>query len=405
MSQENKATDMNAVIRTMVRSAYDLQQVRIQDGNRVTGNFKAKLGMKSDGMTEDQLAKEDKKVLDKLRESYKRITDGIVQEGKDAIEGKLPTAKKFVGDELISSYAELILVDQYMVLLNAEESHFNKLNGLLKCMPIYNEFLEGVTGCGTAMSAVLISEIDITKAEYPSSLHAYAGLDCVIVGKYTDEAGKEFFIPAWKIEEFYQTNDSDVVMMTHDRYPVELTSVGRSRKDFCLVKREYVSKDGENKVRDSITFNPFLKTKLIGVLGPSFLKGGKTFVEGSLMGGAKRLELALSIGFLKPSGNAEQVKNAVIDFLKFRGYSVVTENTKYGEIYYQYKFRLQNDSRHASKSDGHRHNMAIRYAVKMFLVDYYVAARRLADLPVSLTYAEAKLGLVHGKAGGGKPCL
>jgi hypothetical protein len=404
MTQENNSNNTD-IIRTMVRSVYDLQQTRIQDGNRVTGNFKAKLGMKSDGMTEEQLASADKKLLEQLRTSYKRITDGIIQEGKDSVEGKLPTAKKFVGDELISSYAELILVDQYMVLLCAEEKHFTNLNKMLKGIPIYDEFLEGVTGCGTAMSAVLISEIDITKAEYPSSLHKYAGLDCVIVGKYIDESGKEFIIPAYQVEEFYKTAMSDMVMMAHGRYPVELVGVGRSRKEFCLVKKDYISKDGAAKTRDSITFNPFLKTKLIGVLGPSFLKGGKTLVEGSLMGGAKRLELASSIGFLKPSGNAEQVKNAVIDFLKFRGYNVVIENTKYGEIYYQYKFRLQNDPRHDSKSDGHRHNMAIRYAVKMFLVDYYSAARRLAGLPVSLTYAEAKLGLVHGKAGGGKPCM
>ena len=52
--------------------------------------------------------------------------------------------------------------------------------------------------------------------------------------------------------------------------------------------------------------------------------------------------------------------------------------------------------KHADKSDLHRNNMAIRYAVKQFLTDHYVAARTMEGLPVSPTYAEAKLGLIHG---------
>lgn len=42
-------------------------------------------------------------------------------------------------------------------------------------------------------------------------------------------------------------------------------------------------------------------------------------------------------------------------------------------------------------------NMAIRYMIKMFLKDLWVAWRTLEGLPVTPDYAEAKLGMKHGE--------
>ena len=68
-----------------------------------------------------------------------------------------------------------------------------------------------------------------------------------------------------------------------------------------------------------------------------------------------------------------------------------------------FKNRLKNHPQHKDKSDGYQHAMALRFMIKRFLVNYYVAARTLAGLPVSEEYSIAKLGMTHGKAGGGKP--
>ena len=416
MNTNNDTTNIflptNNLIRTMCRGSYDLQKTRIMFGNRITLNFKTKLGLKTDGMSEAQLASAEKKILDDLRKSYMRITDGVVNEGRETIEGKLPSPKKFVGDSLITTYTELILVDQYMTILNAEEQHFHKLKKLMKGIPIYDEFLSGVTGCGTAMSAVIISEINIHAAEYPSSLHVYAGLDCVTIGKYTDEAGKEHIIPAREIDVFYNeaiSNDphsdkkiTDFQMLAHDKYPVTFESVGRSKKEYCLVKKEYVSKEGDVKVRDSITYNPFLKTKLIGVLGGSFLKAGNTFVDGAKMGTSKRLELAEKLGFKKDTKSEVDVKEQVITFLRNRDYTIDIEYSKYGKTYYEYKNRIQNMPVHKEKTPLHIHNMAIRYMVKRFLIDLYTAYRKLENLPVATEYAEGKLGIIHKVATEGK---
>ena len=281
-------------LKTIVRGAYDIQKNRIQTGNRLVGNFKAKLGQ-APSEKEDTIDKEGQQLLLNLRRSHKLLTEGVAS---------FPRQATFKGDEVISDYTELCLVDNYLELEAQEKSHFRRLGNILKGYPIYTEFLEGVTGVGPAMAGVMLSEIDITKAEYPSSLHKYAGLDVASDGQ------------------------------------------GRSRKKEHLEDSEYTDKEGKVQIKKGITFNPFLKTKLVGVLGSSFIKQSP-------------------------------------------------DKCVYRKIYDDYKHRLEHMDAHKEKSKGHRHNMAVRYMIKMFLVDLYNAWRRLEGLPVAPTYSEAKLGKVH----------
>jgi len=284
-------------LKTIVRGAYDIQKNRIQTGNRLVGNFKAKLGQ-APSEKEDTIDKEGQTVLLELRKSHKLLTEGVAA---------FPRQATFKGDEVISDYTELCLVDNYLELEQQEKNHFKRLGHILKDYPIYNDFLHGVTGIGPAMAGVIISEIDITKAEYPSSLHKYAGLDVASDGQ------------------------------------------GRSRRKEHLEDSEYKDKEGKMQTKKGITFNPFLKTKLVGVLGSSFLKQSP-------------------------------------------------DKCEYRKIYDDYKHRLEHMDAHKEKSKGHRHNMAIRYMIKMFLIDLYNEWRALEGLPVAPTYAEAKLHKVHGKA-------
>jgi len=120
---------------------------------------------------------------------------------------------------------------------------------------------------------------------------------------------------------------------------------GRSRRKEHLIDVQYADSNGEEQTRQSITFNPFLKTKLIGVLGPSFLRCGP--------------------------------------------------DNQYAKIYYDYKRRLENHATYRDVSKGHRHSMAIRYMIKRFLADLYAAWRPLEGLPVYDPYETAKLGMDH----------
>jgi hypothetical protein len=278
-------------LRTLVRGAYDIQKLRIQMGNRIAANFKAKLGLEPSTKEEDGLDKEAQKILKKLRDSYSRITDGMTN---------FPRESAFKDDGLISTYTELCLVAEYCELLKTEEGHFRRLDKIVKKFPIWGAFLEGVKGVGPAMGGVIISEFDIAKARYASSLWRYAGLDVAQDGR------------------------------------------GRSRRAEHLVTVKYTNKEGKEDERQSITFNPFLKTKLFVLAG---------------------------------------------SFLKQRG--------PYAAIYNDYKHRLESHPVHSEKRPGHRHNMAMRYMLKMFLADLYVAWRKLEGLEVAPSYQEAKLGHAH----------
>ena len=295
-------------LKTIVRGSYDIQALRIQMGNRIVCNFKAKLGQKP-SEKEDEMDSKGKLILKNLRASFKKITDGVKI---------FPSKTKFVGDELISQYTELVLISQYIEFESLEKRHFRMLGKVLEDYPIYTEWLIDVRGVGPAMAGVLISEIDIHKAEYPSSLHMYAGLDVAEDGK------------------------------------------GRSRRKEHLRDWDYIDKDGNPAVRKGITFNPFLKTKLIGVLAASFLR-------------------AVIITGTKEENNR------------------VVENNKYSQIYYDYKNRLENHPSHIEKTKGHRHNMAKRYMIKIFLLYLYIEWRKIEGLTVSKPYHEAKLGIIHKK--------
>ena len=286
----------NRVQKSMLKAAvngfYSIQKTRIRVGNNIVANFKVKIGQEP-GQPEEELDADAKLLLINLRASYKKITDGVAS----------MTPRKFKEDGLISDFSEFALVKQYDDLMTAEEQSFKQITYAVRDFEIYKTFLEDVKGVGPTMAAVIISGFDIHKAEYASSLWAYAGLDVV-------------------------------------------KGAGRSRKKEHLVETTYIDAEGNEQTKMGISFNPFLKTKLIGVLGSSFVK----------------------------------------------------TNGNYREIYDNYKNRISNMPAHAEKSKGHRNNMAIRYTVKRFLVDLYYNWRKLEGLPVADEYSKAKLKMVHGKA-------
>ena len=61
-------------LKILVRGAYDIQKLRIQMGNRLVGNFKAKLGQ-APSEPEDTIDVTGQVVLKQLRADYKKITN------------------------------------------------------------------------------------------------------------------------------------------------------------------------------------------------------------------------------------------------------------------------------------------------------------------------------------------
>lgn len=290
----------NQIIRSAIRSMYDMQKLRIQNGNRITAAFRYKLGLESSQAEEEN--EEASNLLNELRAEFKRITDGV----------KRITKNIKCDSQLITTRGELALIESYERQLEAELIHEKAILDELSREPIYANYLAGIRGCGTLMSGVILSEIDIHKCNSISALWAYAGLDVVV-----------------------SQNDKG-----------ETLEEGRSRKKHHLKAKTYTNREGETVDTVGITFNPFLKTKLIGVLGSSFIK----------LGG------------------------------------------HYRKIYDGYKHRLENHPKHKDKTKGHRHNMAVRYMIKEFLADLWTEWRKIEGLPVRSRYNEEKLGIVHSKA-------
>lgn len=280
-------------IKTLVRGAYDIQKLRIQMGNRIVANFKSQLGISPGEVEQDVLDLKGKQILKDLLADYDKIADAIVANYNKV---------DFKGCLLISNLAEAALVSGYKELVANEAANFKWLAYIVQQHPLWKAFLKDVRGVGPTIAGVIMSEFDIHRAKYPSSLIMYCGLDVAPDGR------------------------------------------GRGKYSEHLIDVEYKARNGQIKTKKSITFNPFLKTKMIGILAPSFLK---------------------------------------------------SKNEKYSTIYYNYKTRYENHPKHKDKSKKHRHNMAIRKMISIFLIDLHVAWRTLEGLEVSVPYHEAKLGLKH----------
>lgn len=269
-------------MKSLVTNLYDVQALRISVGNRLVSfdyNSRGEIGHTSD----DDEKKERKLAIENMVKEYNSMDEKVKN-------GRITTIEKYITNncEFIKDYSQYAMVDSYCRLMKTEAVVLGSIKNYVHKHPLWQRYLVQVKGCGEVMAAVLISEIDMSKTRHIGSLIKYAGLDTV---------------------------------MTKDGI-----RVGRSKKEESLETVEYIAKDGTVKTKRGITYNPFLKTKLIGVLSTSFIKCGGP----------------------------------------------------YRKVYDDYKYRLANSEKYGSdKEKGHRENMARRYCVKIFLKDLYINWWRL----------------------------
>ena len=315
-------TGHRSILRQLVRGFYDIQKLRISIGNRLCANFYVKIGV-DPGQKLEEADNWGKEILTYYVSEYNKLSDFIA--------GNTRKLKKVLDDYkgIISSKAEFGMVQTFINFSDQETYLEKQMADYLEYFPIWTTWMKQVCGLGPLMAGVMISEYDIHKARYVSSLWKYAGLD------------------------------------VHE-------GEGRCRKSHHLVEQSYINRDGKPDTKMGISFNPFLKTKLLGVLGPSLLKQHG------------RVAKADGIGL------------------------------RYGTIYYDYKNRLiqrreVDIMRHSSQKnitileaekdvkkiwpDGRIHNASIRYMVKMLIQDLYPVWKEVEGLNPEPTYQEAKLGM------------
>lgn len=351
---KEKSTVNKEQIRVLISNIYDLQKMRISAGNRLVQSFYLQMGVEP-STSPDDAAKDEKSMIDKLRAEYKRISDAVAKSGKTA-----KTAIKELNKEenplnLIRNENDAKLVESYEYLLRAEEESIKVLEKQVKQHPMWDAFFKDVKGCGPLMSGICLAYLDPYKARHVSCFFRYAGLDTV---QDTDKDGNKLF---WAVDNDNKlvaqvfTDDGDcqyVDCETGEVYDGEvMVACHGRRKGDTEMQNYYIYKDGEKVIatdedgnpllKRGITYNPKLKTKLMGVLAGCLLKA---------------------------------------------------KDSEYKDIYYDYRTRLDNSPKHKDKSKGQKHMMAQRYMIKEFLRALWIAWRTEEGLEVDEPYEVAKLG-------------
>ncbi len=242
-----------------------------------------------------------------------------------------------------------------------EQDAFKETKRLLAQHPIYDHWLSKQKGCGPTMSAVIIAFIDIRKVEMCSQLWAWCGL-AVRSGPCTVCKGKGVLISV---------------------------SNGAPGPCYACDGTSTVMEADRRRKGEKTRYNPWLKSKIIAVLGSSFIKanspwrshydGYKNRKKNQIV---DRCMLCHGTGkyVSKPKPGAVDVDEAGIK-LRADGVCSNCEGKGGGCAW--------------GKSDAHRHAAAVRYMVKMFLQQLYVEWRTLEGLSVRAPYQEQYLGHKH----------
>ncbi len=222
----------------------------------------------------------------------------------------------------------------------AQEKSIEKmLRNMLQQFSIYNDWLQPIKGVGEVAAGWLISEFDIEEAETVSKMWQYAGLN---PGRIK---GKK--------------------RVAKSSYKREMGQIVDKVKNIKTGEMDYIIQT-DNAIRGDkatpgylLPYNKNLKTHLLGVMAPGFVK---------------------------------------------------TKNYYANTFYYPYKHRLENSSQLTNEikkggkvqkvkwkdaTKGHRNQAALRYMIKMFIKDFYVVWRTMEDLPVRQPYQDEYLGHQH----------
>ena len=306
---------LESKIMQLVKMKYDLQKLRIATGNRICASFGIQLGRKPSEKNED-MPDESQKALKILKNEFNRITDAMIS-NKESLNKVIMDLSNSGELDYIRTKLDYDLVSEYISLLEVEKRNVKSMTDLVKDHPLYKEFFTRpeCKGIGPETAAACIALFDIKKARHASSFWKYAGLNPVTRmdkdGNFIHEANSK------KYTEEY----------------------------------EYIDKEGNLQTKKGITYNPQLKTILLGVTAGNIFKR-------CIHKHPKTKEL-----------------------LSVEGYAVQ---------YMDYKNRKKQE--HPEWSDAHIHNVAKRWMMRNFVRDLWVAWRKIEGLPVTIPYEQEYLG-------------
>lgn len=329
-------------VRAYYMSILNIQHLRIQQGNRICGNIRLKLGQKA-GTKDIGI----NKLMKRIKEDYKVLTGQLTITDLNS---------EFVGYGVITDFTEQFLMDQWTFYMKQEERLILQLAKELKKWPIYTEYLSKIVGVGPLSGACYISFINIWIADTVSKINCYMGIDPHIVG------------------------------FTPEGLPIK---EGRCKKANHLIDAEYIDKNGKVEIKKSITFNDLVKTKIVGVMGPSLFMQVANVVKPGPMDKGYYREVCIN----KKAQLAErpEIKKGLEIFHKRKK----DNEDKEKGIIITLDDRKKKDAKDGAFSPLHVANMANRHMIQIFNGNLYDYWRKLEGLSVREPYAKEKLGIVH----------
>lgn len=379
-------------IRVLIASVYDAQKLRIATGNRLVQSFYIQMGIKPSTSPNKDAGEKEKKMIDLLRAEYARITDAVASNNK-SIKRQIKEMRESDSEEAhleyIRSDIDYRLIESYELLFESEQKAIKVLDTYVKAHPLWDSFFKDIKGCGTLMAAVCLAYFDPYRARHLSSFYKFAGLDAVrdvdsegnVLFKtveenprkvrqkkmYLTDSGATYHGKVTETEDFdaegnqlFRGEDGEVLTMQYEMRVIDgvdepvyevvetgeeyigkaiASEHGRRMGDTEMV--EYTDKNGKTALKRSLTYNPTVKTKLMGVLSGCLLKA---------------------------------------------------KDPTYAPMYYEYRARLDKEVGYKNYSDGRKNMMSLRFMVKQFLRNMWYAWRQLEGLPVDYPYEVAKLG-------------
>ena len=223
-------------LRVMYRGVNDLTKVRVANGNRIVAVFKHRLGMRSGEKDDESMTL---KAIGMIESDYRLLTDEIVtftkaQFRKRSEELDVSGAREV---KIIDTYSEALMVKTYIELRDSEKEAQKRIAKLVDGIPIWDEYLLHVKGCGPISAAGIISGLNIEGARYPSSFWKYLGLD-VTTNKETGEI------------------------------------MGRRAYKALTDVKPKLMPNGKVQDTSDLGYNPTLKSKILFVMGESMIKSG-----------------------------------------------------------------------------------------------------------------------------------
>jgi hypothetical protein len=217
-----------------------------------------------------------------------------------------------------------ILEHRFQQLEVQEKEALKDIEQHLETMPFYRDVLSDKTrfrGIGPTLAGVILAEFDIRRHDTVSKMWAYSGLRPLDARRCK------------RCNQVVEASSDEAVKHPKTAIPCEHSG------KLVEIAETYASGKAQKRVRgEKLNYNPWLRTKLVGVMAGNLLKSG----------------------------------------------------SPYRKLYDDYKHRWQSAGK--GTSDGHRHNAALRYMTKMVLQDIWRLWREAEGLPIREPYAVEYLG-------------